>query len=91
VSAEAPTRAEPDPESAECAVLSEVIELLPVRLTVAELCQKITAGSQDKWRVETARHAIRDLRGWGLLRYRDDDQLVEPTAAAVHFSDLFNL
>lgn len=82
--------AEPDPESAECEVLEEIIELLPIRLTVSELCQKVTSGSQDKRRVERARNAIRDLRGWGLLRYRDDDQLVEPTPAAVHFSDLFN-
>lgn len=88
--AEVPTQAELDFESAECEVLEEIIELLPVRLTVAELCRKVTAGSQDKRRVETARHAIRDLRGWGLLRYRDDDQLVEPTPAAIHFSDLFN-
>jgi hypothetical protein len=91
VKVKVPSRAEPDPESAECAVLLEVIELLPVGLTVSELCQKITAGSQDKRREETARHAIRDLRGWGLVRYRDDDQLVEPTAAAVHCVDLFNL
>ena len=87
---EVSTRAEPDPELIERAVLEEVVELLPVRLTVSELCQKITAGSQDKRRTETVRHAIRDLRGWGLVRYRDDDQLVEPTSAAVHFSDLFN-
>lgn len=77
------TRAEPDPEDAECTVLKEVVELLPLRLTVSELCKKITAGSQDTRRTETIRHAIRDLRGWDLLRYRDDDQLVEPTLAAV--------
>lgn len=82
--------AEPDPELIERAVLEEVVELLPVRLTVSELCQKITAGSQHQGRLEIARHAIRSLRGWGLVRYRDDDQLVEPTPAAVHFSDLFN-
>lgn len=88
--AEVSTRVEPDPALAECAVLEEVIELFPVRPTVSELCQKITAGSQDKRRLERVRHAIRDLRGWGLLRYRDDEQLVEPTPAAIHFSDLFN-
>jgi len=90
VKAEVPIRAEPDPELAEREVLEGVIELLPVRLTVSELCQKITSGSQEKWRVERARNAIRELKGWGLLRYRDDDQLVEPTPAAVHFSELFN-
>jgi hypothetical protein len=83
MSAELSTRAESDPEEAECTVLTEVIELLPVRPTVSELCLRLTADSQDKSRVEKIRHAIRDLRGWGLLRYRDDDQLVEPTPAAV--------
>jgi hypothetical protein len=75
---------------AEREVLEEIIELLPVRLTVSELCQKITSGSQDKRRVERASNAIRGLRAWGLVRYRDDDQIVEPTPAAVHLSDLFN-
>jgi hypothetical protein len=80
---EVSTGAERDPEEAERTVLEEVVELLPVRLTVSELCQRIIAGSQDKWRVEAVRHAIRDLRGWSLLRYRDDVQLVEPPPAAV--------
>ena len=83
LSAEGSGRVERDPEEVERTVLVEVIELLPVRPTVAELCQMLTPCSQDKGRVETVRHAIRDLRGWGLLRYRDDDQLVEPTPAAV--------
>lgn len=90
MTAEVSTRGEPDPELVERAVLEEVVELLPVRLTVSELCQKITAGSQDKGRLEVVRHAVRDLRGWGLVRYRDVEQLVEPTPAAIHFFDLFN-
>ncbi len=84
------TRAAPDPGLVEREVLEEVVELLPLRLTVSELCQKITAGSHDQGRVETVRHAIRDLRGWGLVRYGGDDQPVDPTPAAVHFFEIFN-
>jgi len=79
-----------DPELVERAVLEEVIELLPIRLAVSELCLRIATDPRDKSRTETIRHAIRDLRGWGLFRYRDDDQLVEPTQAAVRFFELFN-
>ncbi|HEY8814826.1 MAG TPA: hypothetical protein VIP57_06950 [Candidatus Dormibacteraeota bacterium] len=90
MSAESSTPPKSDPELVECAVLEEVIDLLPIRLTVPELCLKIAADSRDKSKIEMIRHAIRDLRGWGLFRYRDDDQLVEPTQAAVHFFELFN-
>lgn len=71
------------PEPVERAVLEEVIELLPVCLTVNELCLWIAADPEDDREVEVIRHAIRDLKRSGLLRYRSDDQLVEPTQAAV--------
>jgi hypothetical protein len=72
-----------DPELVERPALEEVIELLPVRLTVSELCQRITADPQDERAVEAVRQAISDLRSWGLFRYRNDDQIVEPTQAAM--------
>jgi hypothetical protein len=75
----------------ERAVLEKVIELLPVRMTVAELCLWIAANLEDDGEVETIRHAIRDLKRWGLLRYRNDDQIVEPTRAAVQAFALLTL
>jgi hypothetical protein len=72
-----------DPELVEHAVLLEVIELHPARLTVAELSLRIVTDPEDRMEVETITHAIRDLRRSGLLRYRSDDQVVEPTHAAL--------
>jgi hypothetical protein len=71
------------PEHVERAVLEAVIDLLPVRLTVAELCLRIAANPEDRREVEVIKRAIRDLKRSGLLRCRSDDQIVEPTQAAV--------
>jgi hypothetical protein len=79
------------PEAVERAVLEEVIELLPVRLTVNELCLWIAANPEDDREVEATRHAIRDLKRSGLLRYRNDDLVVEPTQAAVQAFALLTL
>jgi hypothetical protein len=70
------------PGPVERAILEEVIELLPVRMTVNELCLWIVANPEDDREVETIRDAIRDLKRSGLLRYRNDDLVVEPTQAA---------
>ncbi len=79
------------PEALERAVLEEVIELLPVRMTVDELCSWIAANPEDHREVDTIREAIRDLKRSGLLRYRNDDQVVEPTQAAVQAFALLTL
>jgi hypothetical protein len=79
------------PEAVERVVLEEVIELLPVRMTVSELCSWIAANSEDHREVETIREAIRDLKRSGLLRYRNDDQVVEPTQAVVQAFALLTL
>lgn len=72
------------PEALERTVLEQVIELLPVRMTVAELCSWIATNPEDDREVEAIREAIRDLKRSGLLRYRNDDQVVEPTQAGAH-------
>jgi hypothetical protein len=79
------------PEHVERAVLEAVIDLLPIRLTVTELCLRIAADPEDRREVEVVRHAIRDLKRSGLLRYRNDDQIVEPTQAAVQAFALLTL
>lgn len=72
-----------DPAVVERAVLEEVIDLHPQRLTAPELALRIVADPDDRIEVETATQAIRELRRSGLLRYRNDDELVEPTHSAL--------
>lgn len=68
-------------------VLEIVIELHPDRLTIPELILKVAA-DRDQLEGEDVRFAIRDLRASGLLRYRNDDQVVEPTHAALRVAGL---
>lgn len=67
------------------AIIEEVLLRRPEQLTVAELRQKIVGDPDDEREVETALEAIRNLRESGLIRYRDDDQLVEPTHAVLRY------
>ena len=50
---------------------------------MAELVQRIASDPMDGREIDTASEAISDLRGAGLVRYRNDDQVVEPTHAAL--------
>jgi len=60
-------------------------------LTVGELALRIVSDPEDRMEVETATEAIRDLRRSGLVRYRNDDQVVEATHAAVSAAAIFDL
>jgi hypothetical protein len=80
-----------DPALVEQAILEEAIELHPQRLTVRELSLRIVSDPDDSREVETAACAIRDLRRSGLLRYRNDDEVVEPTHAAFSAAAIFDL
>jgi hypothetical protein len=72
-------------------ILEETLELHPQRLTVGELVLRIVSDPDDGVEVETATEAIRDLRRSGLVRYRNDDQVVEPTHAAFSAAAIFDL
>jgi hypothetical protein len=72
-----------NPELVGQVVLIEVIEQHPARLTVDELALRIVTDPADSLEVEAATDAVRDLRRSGLVRYRNDDLLVEPTQAAL--------
>jgi DNA-binding transcriptional ArsR family regulator len=72
-----------DPELVERAILEEVIDRHPERLTVHELALRIVADPDDGLEVDTATNAIRELRRSGLIRYRNDDEVVDPTQAAL--------
>jgi hypothetical protein len=80
-----------DPALVEQVILEEAIDMHPQRLTVGELSLRIVSDPDDSWEVETATHAIRDLRRSGLLRYRNDDEVVEPTHAAISAAAIFDL
>lgn len=83
MTADADTLPEHDPEIVARVILIEVIERAPARLTVDELALRIASDPEDVREAETATDAIRDLRRAGLVRYRNDEELVEPTQAAL--------
>ena len=86
--ADSATPSKCDPEQVELAVLEETIELHPQRLTVEELALRVVVDPNDDWEVETIADAIRDLRRSGLLRYRNDDRVVELTHTALRAAAL---
>lgn len=78
-------------ESVESAVLRQLLELHPTRLTLAELVREL-GGDEDEDGGFAARdaveRAVRDLSAVGLLHR--DARFVEPTRAALRFSDLLD-
>jgi hypothetical protein len=76
------------PNLVEAALLAEVVDLHPARLTVHELSLKVAADPHDRREIETITDGVRELRRCGLLRYRNDDEVVEPTQAALHAVEL---
>lgn len=68
-------------------VLAEIVQLHPERLTIPELILRIARHPGDETRKEEIRNAARDLRRAGLVRY-GDDEVVEPTHAALRAYDL---
>ena len=79
-----------NPALIEQVILEAAIELHPQRLTVRELSLRVISDPEDSIEVETTAHVIRDLRRSGLLRYRNDDQVVEPTHAAISSAAIFD-
>jgi hypothetical protein len=76
------------PAELERTVLTEIVELHPELLTIDELILRVARHPRDETTKEEIRNAIRDLRRSGLVRYRDDDEVVEPTHAALRAFDL---
>jgi len=76
------------PKLVEDALLGAAVDLHPARLTIPELSLKVAANPHDGREMETITEAIRELRRCGLFRYRDDDEIVEPTQAALRAFEL---
>lgn len=77
-----------DVESVARTILEEAIRRHPERLTVTELSLRIVGDPDDDLEGETAVEAIQSLRASGLIRYRNDDQIVEPTHAVLCYAEL---
>ncbi len=76
------------PAEFEQAALNEVVKLDPEHLTIPELILRIARDPEDEATQEEIRHAVRELRRSGVVRYRDDDEVVEPTHATLRVVDL---
>jgi hypothetical protein len=70
----------------ESAVLQQLLELHPLRVTLAELIRELAGESPDFAERDAIERAVRDLTGAGLLHRHGG--LLAPTRAALRFSEL---
>jgi hypothetical protein len=75
-------------EAIESAVLHQLLDLHPARLTLAELTRELAAGHDTFADRDALERAVRDLAAAGLLHRKTG--FVEPTRAAVRFSELLD-
>jgi predicted transcriptional regulator len=75
-------------ESVESAVLRQLLELHPTRLTMDELSLEISGGRSGFAERDAVERAVRDLAATGLLHR--GDEFVAPTRAALRFSELLD-
>lgn len=75
-------------ESVESAVLRQLLELHPTRLTLAELVRELGGDGESFAERDAVERAVRELSAVGLLHR--GEHFVEPTRAALRFSDLLD-
>lgn len=76
-------------EGVESAVLQQLLDLHPTRLTQAELLREMAGGDRGTFAERDAvERAIRELAGVGLLHR--GEEFVAPTRAALRFSELLD-
>jgi predicted transcriptional regulator len=75
-------------EAVESAVLHQLLDLHPARLTLEELKRELGGGGDTFADRDALERAVRDLAAAGLL-YRET-RFVEPTRAAVRFNELLD-
>jgi negative regulator of replication initiation len=75
-------------ESVESAVLRQLLDLHPTRLTMAELTREVTASRDSFAERDAVERAVRDLTATGLLH--QGEEFVAPTRAALRFSELLD-
>jgi hypothetical protein len=78
-------------ETVESAVMRQLLELHPARVTLAELRRELNGSRRDFAERDSVDRAVRDLAGAGLLHGGEDgEEFVTPTRAAVRFSELLD-
>ena len=75
-------------ETVESAVLRQLLELHPTRLTLAELVRELGGNRGGFAERDAVERAVRDLSAVGLLHATGE--FVEPTRAALRFSELLD-
>jgi hypothetical protein len=76
-------------EGVESAVLRQLLELHPARLTLEELTREVSGGSHGCFAERDAvARAVRELAAAGLLH--KGEEFVAPTRAALRFSELLD-
>jgi hypothetical protein len=75
-------------EEVEVAVLRQLLDLHPTRLTLAELTREFSARGSDFAAHDAVERAVRDLAAAGLLH--KGEEFVAPTRAALRFNELLD-
>jgi hypothetical protein len=75
-------------EGVESAVLRQLLELHPTRLTMCELTREVSGHRGGFAERDAIERAVRDLAATGLLHR--GDEFVVPTRAALRFSELMD-
>lgn len=75
-------------EEVESAVLQQLLDLHPTRLTLEELTREFSAICGDFGTHDAVERAVRDLTGAGLLHR--GEEFVVPTRAALRFGELMD-
>jgi hypothetical protein len=75
-------------EGVESAVLRQLLDLHPARLTLEELTREFSASRNSFAERDAVERAVRDLAGAGLLH--QGQEFVAPTRAALRFSELLD-
>ncbi len=75
-------------EGVESAVLQQLLDLHPIRLTLPELRREMGAGRGDFAEGDAVERAVRELTAAGLLH--ESTEFVVPTRAAIRCSELLD-
>jgi len=75
-------------EGVEAAVLRQLLDLHPTRLTITELSRELGGNRGDFAEQDAVERAVRELSAVGLLHR--GEEFVAPTRAALRFSELLD-
>jgi hypothetical protein len=76
-------------EGIESAVLRQLLDLHPTRLTMSELVREVSSDRGSFAERDAVMRAVRELAAVGLL-HKEAEEFVTPTRAALRFSELLD-